>query len=158
MAPLDAYTLNFTEGQVFGIDGPGGLGAQVSHLFWRTDTGMSPLDHTPTACMVAAGYSMVGEPRAITLHAAGAAFPGECYRFEQEGLFTTVFQTITYGGEPASVGTAQSRLQRLTQLWNRPRRQGIEALTVYLAGDANERGDTSKIESILAQVLVPARR
>ncbi len=151
MDPLDAYTLNFTEGQLVKVKGPGRFTAMVSHFFWRTDAGMSPLDHTPAACMTASGWSKAGDARALTLHAGDADFPGRCYRFEQDGVVTTVFQTILNGGD--NVPPAESRLHRLTQLWTQPRRQGVEALTLYVPGDLGERGDRAALQEVLARVL-----
>ncbi len=152
--------LGFTEGEALRVTTPGGAEGTMYHFFWSPTATHATLfyEHTPDVCMPGAGWQLTEPPTVVKLRVAGSEVAARLFRFERDGGQTAAIQTIWHGGESAVIGkmgNTEARLGRLALLWDGPRRHGMEVISVFVAGRADEARYVREAESMLAAFLEP---
>ena len=152
--------LGFTEGEALRVSAPSGASGTMYHFFWSPKATHATLfyEHTPDVCMPGAGWQLTGTPSVVSLRVAGVEVAARLFHFEREGGQTAAIQTIWHGGESAVIGkmnNTEARLGRLGLLWDGPRRHGMEVLSIFVAGRADEARYVREAEAMLAAFLEP---
>jgi exosortase len=152
--------LGFSEGEALRVTTPTGAEGTLYHFFWGPNATHATLfyEHTPDVCMPGGGWQLVGTPNVVSLHVAGTDVAARIFHFEREGAETAAIQTIWHGGESAVIGKmndAEARAGRLALLWRGPRRRGMEVISVFVAGRADEERYVREAETMLGAFLVP---
>jgi exosortase len=150
--------LGFTEGEALRVTAPWGAEGTMYHFFWAPTATHATLfyEHTPDVCMPGAGWQLTAPPTVVKLRVAGTEVAARLFPFEREGAQTAAVQTIWHGGESAVIGkmdNTEARLSRLGLLWDGPRRHGMEVLSIFVAGRADEARYVREAEAMLAAFL-----
>jgi exosortase len=150
--------LGFTEGEALRVIAPSGAEGTMYHFFWAPTATHATLfyEHTPDVCMPGAGWQLTAPPTVVKLRVAGTEVAARLFHFERDGGQTAAVQTIWHGGESAVIGkmdNTEARLGRLGLLWDGPRRHGMEVLSVFVAGRADEARYVREAEAMIAAFL-----
>jgi len=150
--------LGFSEGQALRVTSPAGAEGTMYHFFWAPEATHATLfyEHTPDVCMPGAGWQLLSPPTVVPLQVARTEVAARLFRFEREGGQTAAIQAIWHGGESAVIGkmdNTEARLGRLALLWQGPRRRGMEVISVFVAGRADEARYVREAEAMVAAFL-----
>lgn len=150
--------LGFTEGEALRVAAPWGSEGTMYHFFWEPTATHATLfyEHTPDVCMPGAGWQLTAPPTVVKLRVAGTEVAARLFPFEREGGQTAAVQTIWHGGQSAVIGkmdNTEARLSRLGLLWDGQRRHGMEVLSIFVAGRADEARYVREAEAMIEAFL-----